>query len=147
MVNITQEHILKQAPQSTSLSKHLLFIGEQINFHEKRAEAFEGGRKKLHLETASKLKALSDELSKLYAAVESGKTKPPALGHQLSLSLEDIDGLPPELVQELSISNTDRTEFACASGPVQPARSTMLGVLTQKKSINFGAILDMHALP
>jgi hypothetical protein len=122
MPTIPQEQAPAQAKCNTPLlsTDYLLFLSEQITFHIKRAEVYEGGRKKLHLDTADKFKALSEELSRLYAlyaaAVDSrSEAKSSVSGNQLSLSLEDIEGLPVELVEELSISSTDLTEFAITS--------------------------------
>ncbi len=118
MPTIPQDQAPAQAKCNTPLlsTDYLLFLSEQITFHIKRAEAYEGGRKKLHLDTADKFKALSEELSRLYVAVDSrSKAKSSVSGNQLSLSLEDIEGLPAELVEELSISSTDLTEFAITS--------------------------------
>lgn len=97
-----------------ALPQHIAFIQEQISFHEKRAIAVSGQewRSKIHLETAAKFKALIALISDLQKKAEETQRKPPMHGHQLSLNLEDVDGLPEELVKELSISDADRTEFA-----------------------------------
>lgn len=99
-----------------NVAQHLAFINEQITFHEKRVAEFKGKdqewRRKIHLETAAKFKALAADLALFEAQQNDNQKKPYGIGNPLSLSGDDIEGLPEELLKELSISDTDRTEFA-----------------------------------
>jgi hypothetical protein len=102
------------------LVKHLPLVKDQAEFHHKMMEKFgapsiRGG---LHKGTAEKFLALLDDLEiadkQLDAphqtpAVPAPKKRPPM---QLSLSLNEIDGLPTELISELSIKDADKVEFA-----------------------------------
>ena len=109
-----QQNTQAQSFEDWTLSQHIAFIQEQISFHEKRAHDVSGQewRSKIHLETAAKFKALVSAIAELQKKAEETTRKPTLHGHQLSLNLEDVEGLPEELVKELSISDADRTEFA-----------------------------------
>jgi hypothetical protein len=100
------------------LAKHLEFVNEQIAFHDKMVEkvgatSFRGT---LHKGTADKFRALSADLENAdkFLDTPSPVVRPQTKGQsqiQLSLTIEDIEGLPEELVQELSLSDADKTEF------------------------------------
>lgn len=97
------------------LSKHLEFVNQQIAFHDKMAEkvgvpTFRGT---LHKGTADKFRALAADLENADKLLDAPTPeRPQAKGQvQLSLTIEDITGLPEELVQELSLSDADKTEF------------------------------------
>lgn len=102
-----------------SLSEHIAFVNEQLAFHEKKAADFvnKEWRHKLHSDTAQKFRQLASALVAAQAELlqTTSKNKPQISGHQLLLALDDIDGLPDELIKELSISAGDRTEFAITS--------------------------------
>jgi hypothetical protein len=100
------------------LAKHLAFVNEQGEFHTNAAERFgpKTWRGQRHLDSAQKLLALATDLQ---AADKQLDAPPPAKGAkkaagplQLSLNIEEIADLPAELLQELSISEGDKTEFA-----------------------------------
>ena len=98
------------------LEKHLAFVNEQIAVQQKLAARFtaEPKRQKLHLDSADKFKALAAALEEAEKALNgvpaASRIRPLQL--RLSLTQEDVEGLPEELVKELSISDADRTEFA-----------------------------------
>ncbi|MDP1707974.1 MAG: hypothetical protein Q8L89_02765 [Gammaproteobacteria bacterium] len=96
------------------IAQDLAVINEQITFHEKRAASTKSNdwRQKLHLQTAEKLRSVSDHIIKLQSdlAEATNCPKPIKIGNQLSLNYAELKGLPDELIQELSI-DTDRTEF------------------------------------
>ncbi len=97
------------------LAKHITFVNEQSNFHQKMAEksgrsTFRGN---LHVTTAEKFKSLSADLDNADKLLDSpAQEHAPKRHSQLSLSIEDIEGLPDELLRELSLSDADKTEFA-----------------------------------
>lgn len=100
------------------LAKHQSFVNEQAAFHDKMVQkvgpaSFRGS---LHQSTSDKFKALSADLEAadalLDAAPPTAPNPPKAYKPlQLSLSFEEVEGLPDELVAELSISDADKTEF------------------------------------
>lgn len=97
------------------LAKHLEFVNEQIVFHEKMvskvgATSFRGT---LHKSTTDKFKALAADLENADKLLDAPQpARPQTKGQvQLSLTIDDIAGLPEELVQELSLSDADKTEF------------------------------------
>jgi len=100
------------------LTKHLPFVKEQSAFHKRMAERFgsKSFRANLHRETSEKFDALAADLESADKVLdnpsESPKDPEAKRPIQLSLSIEDVQGLPDELVQELSLSDGDKTEFA-----------------------------------
>lgn len=86
----------------------IAFVKDQEEFHRTRAEAFKDKtfRRDKHLETAAKLNGVLRFLE-----ASSQKRRSP---EQISFHLtpEDIDGLPEELLSELSITEADKAEFA-----------------------------------
>lgn len=101
------------------LTKYLEFVNEQAIFHEKMVEKGPPGsfRANLHKSTAEKFRALTadmesaDKILDEPSAVMRNASVPGKQIH-LSLGIEELDGLPEELVRELSLSDGDRTEFA-----------------------------------
>jgi hypothetical protein len=100
------------------LSKHLELVNQQAEFHEKMAAKFppESYRGRLHRNTSEGFRALAADLQKADTLLDPGSpstaAKKATIPGQLSLSLEDIEGLPAELIDELSISGGDKVEFA-----------------------------------
>ncbi len=98
--------------QSTvNLEKLRLFVKGQRDFHIERAEIYSHNnfRKNKHLETAK-------EFDELLEYLESAHTRPLPKGQLvLALTPDDLDGLPEELVSELSISSADKAEFVVLS--------------------------------
>jgi hypothetical protein len=75
------------------------------------ASSFRGN---LHKGTAEKFKGLAADLEEADKLLDAPhKTSPSAQRGpiQLSLSIEDVEGLPDELVKELSLSDADKLEF------------------------------------
>jgi len=90
------------------LAKHLPFVNEQATFHEKQALKFLDGkfksefRHKLHSTTRDKLTELAADLIKADQDLDSRPPKVATVPQQLMLNLEEVEGLPEELVKELS---------------------------------------------
>jgi len=104
----------------TILEKHFQFVNEQLNFHRQRALVYSEVpfRRKKHLETAEKFEALLNDIKAASDILEKAAAQKP-IEHpkQLRLSLRpgDVEGLPEELLNELSISSADKAEFAILS--------------------------------
>ncbi len=98
------------------LSKHLAFVNEQIEFHEKMVQKHgnDSFRSALHKSTAEKFKSLVSDLESADKLLNSpiNNKSVSKIPFQLSLTIEDIEGLPDGLVKELSLSDRDKTEFA-----------------------------------
>ena len=101
------------------LAKHLTFVNEQTAFHDKMVEKFgqTSFRGNLHKTTADKFRALAADLENADKLLDTPPSEAPKarkgpLQLQLSLTIDDIEGLPPELIGELSLSDADKTEFA-----------------------------------
>ncbi len=94
-----------------NLEKQRLFVKGQIAFHKERAEVFSKNnfRKNKHLETAKNFEELLQYLE------STSKQALPKGQLVLSLTPDDLEGLPEELVAELSISSADKAEFVVLS--------------------------------
>jgi hypothetical protein len=102
------------------LAEHVAFVKEQADFHDKMAEKFANHRlrSELHKATAGKFRALFADLMSADSALDSPPAparKSPNCQSQLSLSMADIEDLPQELIDELGLSDADKTEFAIIS--------------------------------
>jgi hypothetical protein len=122
------------------LQKYLPFVKDHIAFHAKRAQEFElssPSRSKRHRGTADTMQQMEDDVvavdaanDRLVAENEALKAQAEKLKDQLnaalakssaldeskaarlSLTEEDIQGLPQQLIDELNLSAGDRAEFA-----------------------------------
>jgi hypothetical protein len=100
-----------------SLTSYVEFVKQQARFHESRAKrkdiASAPERQRLHLETAKKFNSLAADLELGQQALDTvaAQKQEGSSPRQLSLLPEDIKDLPEELLQQLSISEGDRTEF------------------------------------
>lgn len=89
------------------------FVNSQISFHEAMAEKFKAipTRQSKHTETAASFRGLLDHLVMLESGQAAPTGKSPRKSVQLALNFDEIEGLPAELIQELSVSDGDRTDF------------------------------------
>lgn len=99
------------------LIKHLPFVKEQQEFHERMIEKYGSAsfRSRLHKTTADNFRALIADLENADKALDTEKPvsqSAPRKPSQLSLTAVDIEGLPDELIGELNLSDADKTEFA-----------------------------------
>ena len=103
-----------------NLSEYIDFVKSQVTFHESKAAHFEksvtkypinGKRAESHRGMAAKF---SDLLTFLEGTASRGATAnvPLSFSNRLGLTPEEVDGLPPELLDELSISEADKADFA-----------------------------------
>jgi len=101
------------------IEKYFPFVDDQITFQEKMAAKYAKipYRQKLHLGSRDKFAALKADLEAINKKLDEqspGATAPAISqqqSQQLALTPEDVQGLPPELLSELSISTSDRAEF------------------------------------
>ena len=104
------------------IAEHIPFVNSQLGFHERAYNKFAGGkspnehRAKAHGAIANAFKLLISDLVKAdqqLDAADEQKRKQLSGPIQLSLRLEEIEGLPAELVSELSSATaTDKIEVA-----------------------------------
>jgi hypothetical protein len=104
------------------IQKHIGLVNEHIAVQDKLAAKFAPGtrfnnefRHKLHVSNAERFRALLNDMEQadglLDIAPETQAARPVAkLTSQLRP--QDIEGLPPELVEELSVNSVDKLEFA-----------------------------------
>ena len=100
-----------------NLTKYLPFVNEQLDFHKRMAERFEDSprRKGMHLATSQGFSDLAEAMTEASKEIEELRQRPditPRAAKGLLVSMEDIEGLPPELVKELSVSDADMAEFS-----------------------------------
>ncbi|ODA67519.1 hypothetical protein A7A08_01553 [Methyloligella halotolerans] len=95
-----------------NVREFLDFVKGQTAFHQRQAEyhAANPKRSERHQETAAKFAALAD-----YLDLVSKTSRPDAPRNRLALSWDEIEGLPEELLSELNITESDKTEFNIAS--------------------------------
>jgi uncharacterized protein (DUF2384 family) len=128
------------------LSEHFNFVNDQITFHLGRMEQFSDSsyRKSKHAETASMFRDLLDVMKKADELLETSERairdkRPKQL--RLSLTPDDIDGLPDDLIDELSISGSDKVEFAILnvleeSGGIASLDQIIVGLYRQTEEIH-----------
>lgn len=92
----------------TDLEALTAFVNDQISFHHHIAEqAREAGDERRLTRHQTIMKRYADLVMVLSDYKERAK-KPP---QRLALSWEEVQGLPPELLRELSVSDGDKLEF------------------------------------
>jgi hypothetical protein len=89
------------------------FVKSQVSFHERLAEVHSKNIKRAekHRETAAKFSKLLKYIDELESRANENKLLSRPQAHALSLSFDEIEDLPPELLHELSVSDGDRTDF------------------------------------
>lgn len=91
------------------------FVNRQASFHEKRAaqtknDSINPKRSPKHLETAGRFRDLAAAIQDAGAKIASIPVMPPPESPALTLRPEDLTGLPPEVLAQLNISETDKLE-------------------------------------
>lgn len=100
-----------------NLWQHAEFVKAQMDFHLRQADKYvsEPRRSTLHATTAAQFRLLLEGLDALHEWQEANpgweNAKQADRSKRLALSWDEIEGLPPELLNELSLSDSDRTEF------------------------------------
>lgn len=102
------------------VDKHLPFVKEQIAFQEKMAKRYElqPWRYELHANSAEQFKSLADDLENVQEKLNELERQSESIGNiyrKMSLTLKDVEGLPNELIEQLSISDSDKIDFAIES--------------------------------
>ena len=98
------------------LASHMEFVKSQIEFQQRQAARFasEPRRSRLHLDSVERFKSLLADLEHLMNRINENPellSVHSDVAPRLGLSWEEIHGLPQELLEELSISESDKTEF------------------------------------
>lgn len=100
------------------LEKFIPFVKEQSAFHARMADLFGPNsrqkdlkRSQKHAESSARFAELAQALEQAAKATLTAPTTPPR-PKQLSLSFDEIQDLPDDLLKELSISDADRTDYA-----------------------------------
>ncbi len=97
-----------------TIEETLEFVHSQMEFHLRQAKRFESDprRHALHAETAERFRETLDALK-----TPSGDVGAPVSGStpKLTLDWSELQDLPPELMAELSISDSDKLDFSIAS--------------------------------
>jgi hypothetical protein len=98
------------------IGKHLAFVKEQAAIQEKLARKYEDQpwRKQLHEQSAEQFRRLADDLVVAQDEIDSASDaveKIRSATRKLSLTSEDVEGLPAELLKELNVTDADTQEF------------------------------------
>ncbi len=99
------------------IESHIEFVKGQIEFQQRQVARFESEprRSRLHLDAVERFKSLLADLEHVMSRINENpellSVRIAAVEQRLSLSWEEIHDLPPELLEELSISESDKTEF------------------------------------
>ncbi len=104
----------------TNVLRHVPFVKDQIQFQERMARKYAGQeyREALHNGAAQRWKDLLVDLESIQQTLDEFSRQTESLGNiykKMSLTLEDIEGLPDELIRELNISEADKLEFTITS--------------------------------
>jgi len=95
------------------------FVKSQLAFHEAQAVKYanEPRRAERHHSTAIRFRALLSDLTEAAQLLETLPELRERAGNapRLTLAWDEIEGLPPEVLAELSISDSDKTEFSVQS--------------------------------
>lgn len=127
------------------LEKHLHFVNEQVAFQAKMVEKFSNNafRQKLHNNTKEKFEALSKDLveaDKMLDQAPSAAAAPTQPIMRLSVTPDDLEGLPEELLRELS-GAADKTEFAILNlideaGGIISLNKLLIGLYKKTKEVH-----------
>jgi hypothetical protein len=113
-----------------TLAEFLPFVKEQAAFHDKKAKQIKADpkRSKFHTSQAERLREMATAMADVQARLEKQASQPtpptPTPPPQVPASAtpdpsallpNDLEGLPQELLDELSISETDKLGFAVLS--------------------------------
>lgn len=141
-----------------NLAEALAFVNGQVEFH--RGKTLTLGeasprRTSQHAKFSQQFEALAAFLNRQASYVDKLEDElaqrpppqPPLLSVQLSLRLEDIDGLPEELMQELSITDGDKADFAIQAlmqenGGVMSLDQLLIGLYRKTREIHKRANLN-----
>ena len=105
------------------LREFIAFVKDQVAFHQTKADHFErralkfpaeGHRAVAHRKMLGRFTELEAFLESLQAMPAGSGQSRPVLS-KLGLSPEELEGLPPELLEELNITEADRADFAVLS--------------------------------
>lgn len=96
------------------LSKHFGFVNEQVGLQTKFATKFEKQewRSSIHLNAANLFKELAADLMEADRLLDEGGGTRPFKPSKLALTAQDVEGLPEELLAELTFSGGDKAEMA-----------------------------------
>lgn len=101
------------------LQKYLPFVKEQVEFQERMRQKYGGNsfRQQLHQNTKDKFAALLADMEAADIQLDTPQQPRRSAAKLVNLNLTpaDIEGLPEELIGELSISEADKAEFAILS--------------------------------
>jgi len=88
----------------------LAFVKSQSEFHARQAARFKHDERRFRLHSGTA--ATFDELYSYLDKVKNSGSKSAVSGHSLSLGWGELEDLPSELVEELSITDSDKLDFS-----------------------------------
>lgn len=95
------------------LSEFMDLVNGQKVFHERQSVRFENDsrRQEFHSRIADEFQALASAIEETERQLEKMSGSPSPSKFAISLSWDEIEGLPDELLAELSISKSDKSEL------------------------------------
>lgn len=97
----------------SNLAKYIALVKGQADFHTEMAARFGAESKHPNPRRAEKHASTGKQFQELLGEMERAESEKATFSKpvQLSLSFDELDGLPQELLQELSFSDGDRTDY------------------------------------
>lgn len=98
------------------LSEYLDFVKEQVLVQQKLAKKYilPEWRHKIHTDSSKKFAELAETIEKTLSYIKELEKRPNPeklqIKQSFELSYDEVEGLPEELIKELSISETDKIE-------------------------------------
>jgi hypothetical protein len=127
------------------MESHAIFVKEQLASQEFLAKKYDASpyRAGRHLATAKKFRELLTELESIDKREIDAEpiARGSATAKRISLTLEDIEGLPEELIKELNITEADRQELIIENiiarqGGILSLDKIMVGLYQRTGEIN-----------
>ena len=132
------------------LEKYETFVKQQIAYHARSAQRVAESKPfqhKKHIEAIEMFQSMLDDFRRADEILEGAPPPSSPEIHsrprQLRLALvpDDLDGLPEELIQELSIASSDKSEFTILTllreaGGIMSLDQILVGLFKQTKEIH-----------
>lgn len=97
----------------SDIAEFIEFVNQQSAFHARQAIRYvdDPRRSELHSNTATRFSSLAEFLVELQKSPAARHFDAESRNARLSLTWEEVEGLPDELLEELSISDSDKSDF------------------------------------
>ena len=134
-----------------NIARHLPFVNEQAQVHDKLSERYglQPWRVDRHHHSAATFREIAKDLQDAQRELDECARQTQTIGtayKRMSLTLEDVEGLPPELMQELSISDSDKLDFTIEAvvneaGGVASLDKILIGLYKKNREVHKRSII------